>query len=549
MNAVAWPIGWAWIAGSTLLGMASGCATSPDNPSFPVSVDQARAQLKAMRAEPEPLARPVVVVSGWMDPGFASSSLVQDIRAVTGADRSQVIGVAVGLQPTFDACRHMLLDAVAKAFPGDDTATAEVDVVAFSMGGLVARDAAIPRPDDHRPALRIARLITIATPHRGANLARAAFLGHRETRMKPGSDFLEHLQTAEPIADYELIPYARLGDVMVGAGRSAPPDEAPWWVPNRTIHAAHLGAYRDPRILADIARRLRGEPPLTVEPRTPVPGSSPSVSPSIHLNAAPDLPVPEPRMTADITYGQADGVDLLLDAYVPAGEGPFPVALVVHGGGWASGDKQADLPLLDELAQRMTVFSINYRLAPNHPWPACLEDVRTALQWVQDHAQEYRGDPANISMIGYSAGGHLATLVAVTADDPAVTSVVGLAAPTDMPLDILRRGGLSPSMKDLLTAREIDAAVLETLWTMSPINYVRPGLPPFLLVAGTSDQSVPYPQSVHLKDRLEAVGVRCDLITLPEAPHRITEWADVDPTWARQVADWLVETMMPAPSH
>src|SRR5579883_3003232 len=117
----------------------------------------------------------------------------------------------------------------------------------------------------------------------------------------------------------------------------------------------------------------------------------------------------------DIEYGRAGGVSLRLDAGVPEGAGPFPVVLIVHGGGWSGGDKAADhtalfQPLTDS---KFVWFSVNYRLAPENRWPACYEDVKTALGWVRAHAAEYHGDPKRIAILGYSVGGQLASLVTV----------------------------------------------------------------------------------------------------------------------------------------
>ncbi|HET7535264.1 MAG TPA: alpha/beta hydrolase, partial [Candidatus Didemnitutus sp.] len=134
-------------------------------------------------------------------------------------------------------------------------------------------------------------------------------------------------------------------------------------------------------------------------------------------------PAAEAGLHPDIEYGRADGVSLKLDVSVPEGEGPFPVAILVHGGGWSSGDKAgsdkpgngADItPWFAPLTTaKFTWFSINYRTAPEHRWPACFEDVQTAIRWVKAHAKEFKGDPNRIAILGHSAGGHLACLAGV----------------------------------------------------------------------------------------------------------------------------------------
>ena len=122
----------------------------------------------------------------------------------------------------------------------------------------------------------------------------------------------------------------------------------------------------------------------------------------------------DPKIAAtkyDIEYGEAGGEKLFLDAHVPAGEGKFPVVLIVHGGGWMAGDKETDIvPVFAPVATNFCWFTINYRLAPTNRWPACYEDVQTAIRWGKAHAAEYKGDPERIALLGYSAGGHLVTL-------------------------------------------------------------------------------------------------------------------------------------------
>jgi pectinesterase len=225
------------------------------------------------------------------------------------------------------------------------------------------------------------------------------------------------------------------------------------------------------------------------------------------------------------------------------------VAIIVHGGGWTGGDKRQDVDGLFEplAAADVTWFSINYRLAPAHRWPACLADVRTAIDWVRAHAGDYRGDPDRIALIGYSAGGHLVCQAAVQADTPpAVRAVIGLAAPTDLEADSQRRGGLSSCLQALF---DLPAALTPPsrvrLRDASALFQVRASLPPFLLIHGTRDTSVPYDQSVRFQEALQARQVRCDLISLDGAGHRIADWPAVDAAVFQTLAAWLVRTLTP----
>jgi acetyl esterase/lipase len=253
-----------------------------------------------------------------------------------------------------------------------------------------------------------------------------------------------------------------------------------------------------------------------------------------------------PRSFSDIEYGQAGGESLRLDAFVPAGTGPFAAAIMVHGGGWGGGDKAKDITgILHALGDaHVAWFSINYRLAPKYQWPACYDDVRAAVRWVKSHAADYRVDPNRIALIGYSAGGELVCLAAVQAGgDEQVNAIVGVSAPTDLEADTKRRGGLSKSLTALFGTNVLDDRTHELLREMSAINFVHPGLPPFLLIHGTADKSVPYQQSVNFQAKLRQAGVACDLVTLTGAPHDINKWDAIDGTYKQKLVEWFRNTL------
>jgi acetyl esterase/lipase len=217
--------------------------------------------------------------------------------------------------------------------------------------------------------------------------------------------------------------------------------------------------------------------------------------------------------------------------------------LIVHGGGWMSGDRESDIaPAFAPVATNFTWFTIGYRLAPTNRWPACFEDVQTAIRWVKEHAAEYKGDSAHIALLGYSAGGHLVTLAGTHPDAGAqVQAVVGCAPPTDLVADNERRGGLSISMRNLFgyDTTNMTDDVVEVLKTNSPLTYVRPGLPPFLLVQGSADKTVPYEQTLRFQSRLKEANVSCDLMTITNGQHRIADWMKSDPSWQEKLARWL----------
>ncbi|HLK34230.1 MAG TPA: alpha/beta hydrolase, partial [Terriglobales bacterium] len=119
------------------------------------------------------------------------------------------------------------------------------------------------------------------------------------------------------------------------------------------------------------------------------------------------------RILKNVVYGHVGGVDLTLDANIPDGAGPFPAAVLVHGGGWVAGDKQQYITYIFQplSAAGFAWFSINYRLAPQYHFPAPAEDVEQAIRFVKAHAADYRIDPRRMALIGESAGGHLVSYV------------------------------------------------------------------------------------------------------------------------------------------
>ncbi len=273
----------------------------------------------------------------------------------------------------------------------------------------------------------------------------------------------------------------------------------------------------------------------------------------------PTIPPLDPNIAAtkyDIQYGEAGGQKLLLDAHVPAGTGKFPVVLIVHGGGWMAGDKETDIvPVFAPFATNFCWFTINYRLAPTNRWPACYEDVQTAIRWVKAHAAEYKGDPKRLALLGYSAGGQLVTLAGtrgghrsfwqrlhlIKNTDERVQAVAAFAPPTDLVADNERRGGLSISMRNLFNcdSTNLTDSVRAVLKKNSPLTYVKPELPPFLLINGSADKTVPFGQTENFAKALSAAKVDCTLISIPEGQHRIADWKSFTPDWQAQLVSWL----------
>jgi pimeloyl-ACP methyl ester carboxylesterase len=250
------------------LRSAPGCASQPENPTFPISIDAAKKDLARMSEHPRRLDRPLVIITGFMDPGFATLALQGQFRDVT--HDSPIAAISMFECMSFERCRGKVIEVVDRAFPTDDpNQTSEVDVIGFSMGGLVARLAADPPPGAHR-RLRIHRLFTIDSPNQGADRAKQLPLLHPlQAGMRPGSAMLVRLNSIRP--SYQIFSYVRLGDVPIGPPNAAVPGCPMWWVPTPPFSNPHVDAQADPRIRDDIARRLRGEMPIGSLPPAPLP--------------------------------------------------------------------------------------------------------------------------------------------------------------------------------------------------------------------------------------------------------------------------------------
>jgi acetyl esterase/lipase len=259
-------------------------------------------------------------------------------------------------------------------------------------------------------------------------------------------------------------------------------------------------------------------------------------------------------LTKDIEYANVDGVSLRLDAYVPDGPGPFAAVIMVHGGGWNSGDKSGGrmkglmAPMDEPLSRAGFVwFEINYRLSPKYLYPADIDDVESAIRWVKAHADEYHVDPSRIALAGESAGGHLVDLAGVRADKSTrVAAVVSFYGPSDLVAQAIKEGPGGNARK-LFGITQVDDQTKPILWAASPAAYVRPGLPPFLLVHGDADPRVPYQQDIAFRAKLLAAGVPCELITIPGGTHGMITWQKIDPGYKDQVVAWLQKTLPPHP--
>jgi acetyl esterase/lipase len=237
----------------------------------------------------------------------------------------------------------------------------------------------------------------------------------------------------------------------------------------------------------------------------------------------------------DLVYRRDGDHRARLDIYARAGPVPArgrPAVLAIHGGGWRGGSKHDYGPMAGALVEHgYVVVAVDYRLSrPGAPsWPANRDDLRAAVRWVRGHAAAYGVDPNRIAVMGASAGGHLAALIATCPEGPSpgaaaspaisarVQAVIDFYGPSD--LSALAAG--SPHARPSLTLYLGGGpdAVPDRYEAASPARHVTPDTPPTLLIHGADDWLVPLDQSRRLAAALHAAGVHHRLIVVEGARH------------------------------
>ncbi|HLK21527.1 MAG TPA: alpha/beta hydrolase [Bryobacteraceae bacterium] len=248
----------------------------------------------------------------------------------------------------------------------------------------------------------------------------------------------------------------------------------------------------------------------------------------------------------DIEYSHPAGESLKLDASIPDGPGPFPAAILVHGGGWVAGDKQTYIIyIFDPLSKaNFAWFSINYRLAPKYKFPAAMEDTEAAIKFVKTNAKKYKVDTSRIALIGESAGGHIVSWVGVQKDPASrVNAVVSFYGVHDVISRAVQMGKLE-DVNPFFGVDQLTADTAPLLIKGSPVTFVQRGLPPFLMIHGRKDDGVPFEQSVQMCDKLKLLGNSCDLIAL-DAGHGMDTWEPHPELhfYKQKMIDWLKEKL------
>jgi acetyl esterase/lipase len=258
---------------------------------------------------------------------------------------------------------------------------------------------------------------------------------------------------------------------------------------------------------------------------------------------------------ANVRYGTAEGAPLLLDVCLPATTKtpatPRPAIVVIHGGSWAHGDKA--IPAWRDVCRWLAsegyvAAAVNYGLAPQHPFPTAINEIRMAVRWLRAPAQvtRYSIDPTRIGAFGGSAGGNLAALLGTTGTG-ALTSGSRVAAVAELsgPTNLTASG---PELADfqhyvLSYLRCASFTKCPSAVAASPLLQVRRGDPPFFVGHSISER-IPLAQSATFVAKLRAAGVATTFVTVPGTRHSI---AMLDQTMRTRIAAFFHATLVSTP--
>ncbi|MEZ5428981.1 MAG: alpha/beta hydrolase [Pyrinomonadaceae bacterium] len=231
----------------------------------------------------------------------------------------------------------------------------------------------------------------------------------------------------------------------------------------------------------------------------------------------------------DIVYGVANNTQLKLDVWYPnASKTPTPTLVYIHGGGWIFGTKESSvLQFLPFMEKGWRVVNVEYRMASNSLAPAAVEDTRCALRWVFRNAKQWNFDTSKIVLTGHSAGGHLSLITGMLPDKTGLDNNCYGEEKLEV-AGIINWFGIS-DVNDLIAGPNLkNYAVMwmgsqtnapEIAKRVSPLTYVRAGLPPILTIHGDKDDVVPYSQATRLHEALDKANVKNELFTIKGGGH------------------------------
>ena len=235
------------------------------------------------------------------------------------------------------------------------------------------------------------------------------------------------------------------------------------------------------------------------------------------------------RVIPNLTYHVASNQENKLDLYIPRdATSPTPVLMYIHGGGWVGGTKESSvLRILPYLEMGWAVANVEYRLGAVARAPAAVEDGLCALRWVIRNAEQYNLDVSRIVTTGNSAGGHLALTTGMIpasagldrecpgSEELNVAAIINWYGITEVG-DLLDGPNTRSYAVGWMGSLENRFEIAERV---SPMTYVRAGLPPTLTIHGDADPTVPYQQALTLHEKLDEVGVPNELHTVPGGRH------------------------------
>jgi acetyl esterase/lipase len=236
--------------------------------------------------------------------------------------------------------------------------------------------------------------------------------------------------------------------------------------------------------------------------------------------ASAEAPAPV-QVRKDLVYAQHGELSLALDLYLPGPSGkPAPLVILVHGGGWASGQRSNLAPLAARLATRgYAAATVSYRLSGQARYPAAIDDVKEALHWLRKSAGSFGIDPARVAISGGSAGGQIASLVGML-EPQAIRAVVSIDGLSDFTTEDARKNEDDPAKKPSAAGAWFGGrySEKEALWrAASPITHVVKDSPPVLfIVSGVPRFSV---GREAMAAKLASHGIYSDTVALPGTPH------------------------------
>jgi acetyl esterase/lipase len=240
--------------------------------------------------------------------------------------------------------------------------------------------------------------------------------------------------------------------------------------------------------------------------------------------------------TTDVVYLEVDGTSYGATIYCPIGAEAAPGMVDVHGGAWTTGDRHGDRNVARGLAQRgIVVMSPDFRVAPDHPYPAQVQDINLAVRWLKGHSAEYGCLAESIGAFGSSSGGHTAMLAAMRFSDPTYAAHMVPGLEHDGSLRYVIGGwsimdpyaryffAIETGRQDLVTRTDGYFRDQEEMRQANPQMMLDRGepleLPPLLLIQGTKDTNIPMMLTMRFAASYNARGGSATLEQFPDMPH------------------------------